>query len=135
DHRRSRSPAMTRSPRARHVAPGRPGRPTGPDPGVAAVARAWAKAISGTSYVPMTHAEVEAYLRGLTQRLADALREEPLRLLTGYEIGADLVRRHFASAEALGRTVEVVDLRLQRDLELIGDDAHDRVGRLLGAIA
>jgi diguanylate cyclase (GGDEF)-like protein len=109
--------------------------PPGPDPGVAAFARAWAKAIAGTSYVPMTHAEIEAYLRQLTQRLAVALREEPLRVRAGYEIGADLVGKHFASAEALGRTVEVVDLRLQRDLELAGDDAHDRVGRLLGAIA
>jgi len=126
---------MTQAPRGQHVASGGPGGPTGPDPGVAAFARAWAKAIAGTSYVPMTYAEIEAYLRQLTQRLAVALRAEPLRVHTGYEIGADLVARHFASADALGRTVEVVDLRLQRDLELVGHDAHDRVGRLLGAIA
>jgi diguanylate cyclase (GGDEF)-like protein len=126
---------MTYAPRGQHVAPGGPGGPAGSDPGVTAFARAWAKAIAGTSYVPMTYAEIEAYLRQLTRRLAIALREEPLRIRTGYEIGADLVAKHFASAEALGRTVEVVDLRLQRDLELVGDDAHDRVGRLLGAIA
>jgi diguanylate cyclase (GGDEF)-like protein len=114
--------------------PGHAGHPA-PDPGVVAFARAWAKAVMGTGYVPMTYAEVEAYLFGLTQRMAGALREEPLRLHTGYDVGADLVNKHFASAEAFGRTVEVVELRLRRDLELDGDDAQERVGRLLGTVA
>ena len=83
----------------------------------------------------MTYAEVEAYLLALTQKLTSALTAEPFRLLSGYEIGVDLVRSDFASAEALGRTIEVVELRLLRDLELTTDDAPDRLGRLLGSVA
>jgi diguanylate cyclase (GGDEF)-like protein len=107
----------------------------GEGPGTGAFARAWAKAVSGTSYLPMTQAELEAFLRGLTGRLAEALRAEPLSPQCGYQIGADLVAAHITSAEALGRTIEVIDLRLIRDLGMSGDDLHDRMARLLGTVA
>jgi diguanylate cyclase (GGDEF)-like protein len=105
------------------------------EPGVAAFARAWAKAVTGTSYLPMNQAELEEFLAGLTRRLAAALRTEPLSLRCGHQIGADLVAAHVTSAEGLGRTIETIDLRLVRDLGLCGADLQDRVARLLGTVA
>ncbi|TDB75052.1 bifunctional diguanylate cyclase/phosphodiesterase [Micromonospora sp. KC723] len=100
-----------------------------------AFARAWAKAVSGTSYLPMTHAQLEALLQRLTDELAEALRTEPLDLRAGYRVGGELVAAHIASAEGLGRTVEVLQLRLVRDLGLVADDIDDRMARLLAAVA
>jgi diguanylate cyclase (GGDEF)-like protein len=100
-----------------------------------AFARAWAKAVTGTSYLPMTHAQLEALLQRLTDRLAEALTAEPLGLRTGHQVGAELVAAHIASAEGLGRTIEVIQLRLLRDLGLIGEDYQDRLARLLATVA
>jgi diguanylate cyclase (GGDEF)-like protein len=100
-----------------------------------AFASAWANAVSGTSYLPMTRAELETLLLGCTERLGAALRSEPFRPKTGYEIGTELVAAHIASAEALGRTIEVIQLRLCRDLGLSTEDLGDRMARLLRTVA
>ncbi|MCI4061857.1 bifunctional diguanylate cyclase/phosphodiesterase [Micromonospora sp. R77] len=100
-----------------------------------AFARAWAKAVSGTSYLPMTQAQLEALLQRLTERLAGALQAEPFDLRTGQQVGAELVAAHIASAEGLGRTIEVIQLRLVRDLGLVADDVEDRMARLLATVA
>ncbi|TYB37023.1 bifunctional diguanylate cyclase/phosphodiesterase [Micromonospora sp. AP08] len=100
-----------------------------------AFARAWAKAVSGTSYLPMTQAQLEALLQRLTERLALALRADPFDLRIGQQVGAELVQAHIASAEGLGRTIEVIQLRLVRDLDLAVDDVEDRMARLLGTVA
>ncbi len=113
----------------------RPGVPGGDQPGIAAFARAWAKVVTGTSFLPMAQAELESFLYGLTTELVDALFAEPFSLRHGHQIGARLVASHVASAEALGRTVEVIDLRLLRDLGLADDDLGDRMARLLGTVA
>jgi diguanylate cyclase (GGDEF)-like protein len=102
-------------------------------PGV--FARAWAKAVSGTSYLPMTQAQLEALLQRLTDQLATALLSEPFDLRVGHRVATELVAAHIASPEALGRTVEVVQLRLARDLGLVGEEVGDRLARLLAAVA
>ena len=102
-------------------------------PGV--FARAWAKAVSGTSYLPMTQSQLEEILQRLTDRLAQAIRAEPFDLRIGQQVGAELVQAHIASAEGLGRTVEVIQLRLVRDLDLVVDDVEDRMARLLATVA
>ncbi|MFG1674822.1 putative bifunctional diguanylate cyclase/phosphodiesterase [Micromonospora sp. NPDC049282] len=107
--------------------------PAGRRPGV--FARAWAKAVSGTSYLPMTQAQLEEVLQRLTDRLAQALRADPFDLRIGQQVGAELVQSHIASAEGLGRTVEVIQLRLVRDLDLVVDDVEDRMARLLATVA
>jgi diguanylate cyclase (GGDEF)-like protein len=103
-------------------------------PGASAFAKAWVKAVAGTGYVPMAPSELEAYLHRLTEQLADALCAEPMRARSAYEIGTALVAQHISSAEALGRTVEIINLRLLRDLGMTGEDTQDRLGRLLGAL-
>ncbi|MBX7265997.1 GGDEF domain-containing protein [Micromonospora sp. Llam7] len=83
----------------------------------------------------MTQAQLETLLQRLTDLLAKALRAEPLDLRVGHRVADELVGAHIASAEALGRTVEVIQLRLVRDLDLDADDIEDRMARLLGAVA
>lgn len=100
-----------------------------------AFARAWAKALWGTSYLPMPQAQLEALLRRLTDLMAETLRTEPLDLRVGHRVATELVAAHIASAEALGRTLEVIQLRLVRDLDLAADDISDRMARLLAAVA
>ncbi|MDM4781854.1 MULTISPECIES: bifunctional diguanylate cyclase/phosphodiesterase [unclassified Micromonospora] len=83
----------------------------------------------------MTQSQLEEMLQRLTDRLAQALRAEPFDLRIGQQVGAELVQAHIASAEGLGRTVEVIQLRLVRDLDLVVDDVEDRMARLLATVA
>ncbi|MEU6076842.1 bifunctional diguanylate cyclase/phosphodiesterase [Micromonospora sp. NPDC047074] len=82
----------------------------------------------------MTQAQLEMLLQRLTERLAAALQAEPIDLRVGHRVGTELVAAHIASPEALGRTVEVVQLRLARDLGLVGEEVEDRLARLLAAV-
>ncbi|MDT0529409.1 bifunctional diguanylate cyclase/phosphodiesterase [Micromonospora sp. DSM 115977] len=82
----------------------------------------------------MTQAQLEALLQRLTEELAAALLAEPIDLRVGHRVGTELVAAHIASAEALGRTVEVVQLRLARDLGLVEEEVEDRLARLLAAV-
>ncbi|WP_018582922.1 putative bifunctional diguanylate cyclase/phosphodiesterase [Salinispora arenicola] len=103
--------------------------------GMAVFAREWANAVTGTSYLPMTQAQLTGLLSRLAGQLAAALLAEPFDLRAGQQVGTELVNAHIASAEALGRTVEVVQLRLVRDLGLVAEDVEDRMARLLAAVA
>ncbi|WP_456241635.1 putative bifunctional diguanylate cyclase/phosphodiesterase [Actinopolyspora lacussalsi] len=71
-------------------------------------AAAWSRALVGTSYVPMTGAEVEELLEGYTDQLAEALLSEPQNTDAAREIGSELVSVHFTGAESLARTIENV---------------------------
>src|SRR6266581_1707498 len=62
--------------------------------GRASFASSWAQAVAGTSYVPLELAEVEAYLRGLTDRLSEALFAEPFSAAPGHQVGEALVNAH-----------------------------------------
>ncbi|WDZ84416.1 putative bifunctional diguanylate cyclase/phosphodiesterase [Micromonospora cathayae] len=108
---------------------------TGSRPGPGSFARAWAKAVSGTSYLPVTQEQLEMFLQGLTERLAAALRAEPFDPRVGHQVGIDLVTAHIASAEGLGRTIEVIQLRLLHDLGLVAEEVEDRMARLLATVA
>ncbi|MGC4896900.1 putative bifunctional diguanylate cyclase/phosphodiesterase [Micromonospora sp. DT31] len=83
----------------------------------------------------MTQSQLEEMLQRLTDRLAQALCAEPFDLRIGQQVGTELVRAHIASAEGLGRTIEVIKLRLVRDLDLAVDDVEDRMARLLATVA
>lgn len=71
-------------------------------------AAAWAHALMGTSYVPMTSAEVEGRLRRYTDRIVTTLFTDPFDPNEGHNIGADLVAVHFTSAESLARTIDLM---------------------------
>jgi diguanylate cyclase (GGDEF)-like protein len=99
-------------------------------------ARAWAYALAGTSYVAMSHAEIEEYLFGLARRIAAALDADPSGTgPPGYDIGARLVATGFDSPEGLGRTVAVIHERLLSDLGRTDDGARRRLSGLLETLA
>jgi diguanylate cyclase (GGDEF)-like protein len=103
-------------------------------PGLIEFARAWHRAVSGTSYVAMDTADAEALLRRLAARLAGGLLAEPFDETCGYQVGVDLVTADFAAPEALGRTVQVIDDRLLDDLGLVDRHLRRRLPRLVGAL-
>jgi diguanylate cyclase (GGDEF)-like protein len=104
-------------------------------PGLWDFARAWAQALHGTSYVSMTHAEVEEYLFGLAGVLAGALHAEPSGSAEpGYDVGARLVDTGFDSPEGLGRSVAVIHERLLGDLGLAGEGPRRRLSTVLATL-
>lgn len=84
----------------------------------------WAQVMLGTSYVPMTAAEVEGHLNGYTERLVDVLLGEPFDPSAVRSIGVDLVSDHFTSAESLARTVELIGNRLLETLGLADEPGY-----------
>ncbi|XXG10644.1 bifunctional diguanylate cyclase/phosphodiesterase [Micromonospora sp. SH-82] len=83
----------------------------------------------------MSRTELTEFLGRLTERLAAALVAEPFDVRPGARVGADLVAAHICAPEGLGRSVEVVALRLLRDLGMETADAETRLARLVGAMA
>jgi len=111
-----------------------------PDPAVLAgaesFARTWATAVIGSSYVPMTRAEVAEHLQALTEVLVHALHASPFRTAPGYEIGARLVEAHFTGTDTLGRTVQLLGDDLLDELGIAPDELmRSRLAALQGALA
>ncbi|MGH3646486.1 MAG: putative bifunctional diguanylate cyclase/phosphodiesterase, partial [Micromonosporaceae bacterium] len=104
-------------------------------------AQAWARAVVGTSYIPMTASELREFLGGLADRLAEALLAEPFSDQPGYEIGRALVAAHFTSPVTLGETIGVLGSRFVAGLEspvpgeAVGPDLALRLSALQGAVA
>jgi diguanylate cyclase (GGDEF)-like protein/PAS domain S-box-containing protein len=76
------------------------------------VARAWARAIAGTSYVSMSRRELQSYLAGLAGRLLSAATAETFEPSVGYEVGAALVKAHFTQPASLDHTLCVLTTQL-----------------------
>ncbi|WP_199443398.1 putative bifunctional diguanylate cyclase/phosphodiesterase [Umezawaea beigongshangensis] len=72
------------------------------------LARDWAAVVSTTSYVPMSPAEIEEFLLGLVDVIADALQDEPFDAAPVAAVGSRLVAAHFTGPETLRHTVEVL---------------------------
>src|SRR5262245_7178978 len=77
------------------------------EPGAAerTFATAWAIAVSDTSDVPLDRPEVEAYLAGLTTRLATLLTAEPFHPEAAADVGGEMIDTHFTGPGTLGRTI------------------------------
>jgi diguanylate cyclase (GGDEF)-like protein len=111
--------------------PERPDRSGAPDPFV----QAWASAIHGACFVPMSPAERYGFLSGLARRLATALRAEPFDPATGHRVGAALVAADYTAPEVLARTITMLQGRLLPDLGLTGDAARTRLATLVEGVA
>ncbi|MFE5331481.1 putative bifunctional diguanylate cyclase/phosphodiesterase [Embleya sp. NPDC056575] len=104
-------------------------------------ARDWARTIEGTSFVPLSGAEIEEYLRGQAERLAHALRSEPFDPAIAREVGASLVGQHFTGSGTLERTLGLVGpwwpvLRAKAAAQGHDPDVWlERVSALTGALA
>jgi diguanylate cyclase (GGDEF)-like protein len=99
------------------------------------LAREWRAAVAGTGCLPMECTELEALLAQLTGRLASHLEQNRDDPRLGEEIGAELVAAHVATAEGIGRTIELLAARLLPAAGCPDGRQRARVARLLGAVA
>ncbi|MFC6021638.1 putative bifunctional diguanylate cyclase/phosphodiesterase [Plantactinospora solaniradicis] len=99
-------------------------------------AKAWAKALHRAHYVPISAAERYRIVSALAERLVGGLFAEPPDPTCGLGVGEDLVAAGFASPDALGRTIAVLNTRLAADLGLPADAAmRVRLTALLEGLA
>jgi diguanylate cyclase (GGDEF)-like protein/PAS domain S-box-containing protein len=98
-------------------------------------AAAWGQAVFGTSYVPMTSAEIEAHLRVYTDRLVDTLLQEPFDPEQARLVGIELVGLHLTGAESLARTVDLIGDQMLSVLNPAEDEKwRRRVAGIQGAL-
>jgi len=89
---------------------------------VAVFAWEWARALSGTNWVPLDRTVIAERLRRLADEAADALLGRAAPSAVGRTIGEGVVAVGFAAPDALGRTLYLLSGRLLDDL---GVDAAD----------
>lgn len=99
------------------------------------LARAWLTAIHRVCFVPMSRPERQAFVAGLVDRLAAAMRTEPFDAAAGVEVGAALVAAEYGAPEVLGRTITILQTRLLTDLGLAGEQAEQRRSALVQRVA
>ena len=97
--------------------------------------RAWARAIGGVNFVPMSPGELELSLGRLLDRLLATLVGEPFRADPAREVGADLVAAHVVSPEAFGRTIALIGTELVACVAEPIEGLDGRVAALLGELA
>jgi diguanylate cyclase (GGDEF)-like protein len=105
--------------------------------GLDVFARAWAREIVGTSYVPMARSQAVGFLREQADVLHRSLAADTFDAGAGRAVGTALARTGFTAPEALGRTVVLLQRRLVADLGLTGPAAAEagrRLVRLTGSL-
>jgi diguanylate cyclase (GGDEF)-like protein/PAS domain S-box-containing protein len=91
-----------------HAGPGRTG-VAGDDGDLRRLARAWASAVAGTSYVPLPPDEVQQLLLGLLRRMIAVVPDASgSARAVGVDVGAALIDAHFTNPRSLSRTLGVL---------------------------
>lgn len=96
-----------------------------------ALAQAWAEAVIGTSYVPLSAAELTALTHDLVDQLDAVLRSDPFTAEAAQAVGAAMVEAHFTNPRSLARTLEV----LQGGPDLLNDQGPDFTQRWRQVVA
>jgi diguanylate cyclase (GGDEF)-like protein/PAS domain S-box-containing protein len=81
-------------------------------PSAERIARAWARALAGTSYVSMTRKELLAYLTGAAETLVAAVTADTFEPGPGFKVGIALVEAHFTQPTSLDRTLDTLTEQL-----------------------
>lgn len=103
---------------------------------VAGLARAWAVAVSRSTYLPMSGEEIEQLLTRLIHRLVTAAAGAPVGERAVIDVAAELVVHDFTGSSSIGRSIEVLTDGLPRLAELQHIDRRDAtVAQVLGALA
>ena len=107
--------------------------PEGPAPVPTAdqLARAWALAVAGTGFVPMSRRATVAFLRNLAADLLAAFTAETFDRAVPLHVGAALVDAHFTDTAAIERTLAL----LGRELAARTPAVAERLALLQGAVA
>jgi diguanylate cyclase (GGDEF)-like protein/PAS domain S-box-containing protein len=100
------------------------------------LAREWARAIVGTTYVPMAFSDVVTSLQDLTERLLGALSGLSVDTRTASDVGARLVAMGFTGAQSLSQTFDVLGRTLRAAFgRAAPQPSCSRIIELLGALA
>ncbi|PSL56532.1 PAS domain S-box-containing protein/diguanylate cyclase (GGDEF)-like protein [Saccharothrix carnea] len=100
------------------------------------IAREWMRAVYPTAYVPLSPAEIESFLLGLVDVIADAIQAEPFAVEPVDVVGHRLVRAHFTGPETLQRTVGVLGHALLFSPELRDvPQLAEKVVAILGSVS
>ncbi|MFD6065906.1 putative bifunctional diguanylate cyclase/phosphodiesterase [Amycolatopsis lurida] len=100
------------------------------------LARKWAYLVSSTTYLPLSHDQIERELLGLLDRLLEAVAGDRPATEIAAEVGAELVRLHCVGKTSLQCTVDVLAAALLAPTDpRSADRLPERVARLLGALA
>lgn len=103
---------------------------------VAGLAQTWAAVASRTTYLPMSHAEIEQLLTRLTTKLVKAMAAAPVDEQAAIEVAAELVAHNLTGSSSIARSIEILANGLPRLAELLDVDQRDAaVQRILGALA
>jgi len=79
------------------------------------IALKWQRALAGTSYVPLSAAEILSQLRQYTDRLLMILVADPFMPRNARQLGDALVHLHFTQPESLGCTLAVLGAAVLAD--------------------
>jgi diguanylate cyclase (GGDEF)-like protein/PAS domain S-box-containing protein len=82
-----------------------------------AIVDSWYEAIAGTSFTPLTAAEVRRRLSELTDKTIILLFSESFEYRKARAIGSTLASMHYLNPETLGRALEVLHRGLFEDLQ------------------
>ncbi|MFI9813697.1 diguanylate cyclase domain-containing protein [Saccharothrix variisporea] len=100
------------------------------------LAREWMRAVYPTAYVPLSPAEIERFLRGLVDVIADAVQADPFTVEPVAVVGERLVKAHFNGPDTLQRTVEVLGRTLLFTPELEDvPQLPEKVVAILGSLS
>jgi len=102
----------------------------------ATLARKWAYLVTGTAYLPYTHAQIEEHFAALLDEVFDAVLSGDAEPARASEAGARLVALRCVGPDSLRRTMDVLGKGLLHEPELRGvKSLPERVLQVLGALA
>ena len=97
------------------------------------LARAWSRAITGTSFVTMSRTDLRFYLEVLARDLIDALGADAFDRSVPDRVGRALVAAHFTEVGSVERTLALLGRELVGAAR--GPDGAGRLAAVLGAVA
>jgi diguanylate cyclase (GGDEF)-like protein len=101
-----------------------------------ALARKWAYLLSMTSYIPLSHQEMEQRMLELAHEVFAAAAAEPPDVERAAAVGEQLVKLHCVGRASLRSSIDVLVGALMADEQLRRTgDVGERVARTLGAMA
>ncbi|MFK0248092.1 putative bifunctional diguanylate cyclase/phosphodiesterase [Amycolatopsis azurea] len=102
----------------------------------ATLARKWAYLVTGTAYLPYTHAQIEEHFSALLDEIFAAVLSDDAEPAQATEAGARLVALRCVGPDSLRRTMEVLGKGLLHEPELRSvKSLPERVLQVLGALA
>ncbi|EMD28389.1 putative bifunctional diguanylate cyclase/phosphodiesterase [Amycolatopsis azurea] len=102
----------------------------------ATLARKWAYLVTGTAYLPYTHAQIEEHFSALLDEVFAAVLSDDAEPAQATEAGARLVALRCVGPDSLRRTMEVLGKGLLHEPELRSvKSLPERVLQVLGALA